>query len=273
MNSDLTQTPPHGHFAAINGIQMYYELYGEGTPLVLLHGYTGSSLQWQPFISEFAKRFRVIVPDLRGHGRSPDPLSQFTLAQAALDIFALLEQLGIEQCKAIGCSAGACILQYMATQQPTRLEAIILDSGGSYFAEQTRAALLAWVDSDDAALETQRHHHIHGVSQVRSLLNQLPKVVDSYNAQPPDLPKITTKTLIVFGDRDELYSVAIPVEMYTSIAMPICGSSLMAVMLALSRIQANMPQCSSAPHWSSCTMSGNKIGDDTERRKARQNMW
>ena len=218
MNPDLAQTPPQSHFAAVNGMQMYYELYGEGTPLMLLHGYTGSSLQWQPFIGEFASHFRVIVPDLRGHGCSLDATNQFTLAQAAQDIFALLEHLGIDQLKGIGCSAGACILQYMGAEQPTRLEAVILDSGGHYFAEQSRIALYAWADSDDTELASNQHHHIHGISQMRSLVNQLPQIVDDYNAQAPDLSKITAKTLIVFGDRDELYPVAIPVEMYTSLA-------------------------------------------------------
>lgn len=70
MNQDLTQVGPNGHFAAVNGMQMYYEVYGEGSPLILLHGYENSSQQWHPFISEFAIHFQVIVPDLRGHGIS-----------------------------------------------------------------------------------------------------------------------------------------------------------------------------------------------------------
>jgi len=112
MELDLTQIPPQGHFAPVNGIQMYYEIYGEGPPLLLLHGYIGSSQQWRPFISDLARHFRVIVPDLRGHGRSLDPANGFTLRQATEDILALLQQLGIERCKAIGCSAGGCILLY-----------------------------------------------------------------------------------------------------------------------------------------------------------------
>lgn len=216
MNSDLTQIPPQGHFATVNDMQMYYEVYGEGTPLVLLHGFADSALSWHPFIGEFAKHFRVIVPHLRGHGRTLDPTNQFTLAQAALDVFALLDQLGVERFKAIGGSGGGCSLQYMATQQPARLEAIILACCAAYFPEPTRAALLAEVD--DAELEELQHKHIQGISQLRSLLNQLPKIVDSYNAQPPDLSKITAKTLIVWGDRDELCSVAMAVEMYTAIA-------------------------------------------------------
>lgn len=218
MKSDLTQLPPQGQFAPINGIQMYYEIYGEGSSLLLLHVYTGSSLQWRPFIDDFAKHFRVIVPDLRGHGRSLDSTNRFTLAQAAQDIFALLDHLGIDQFRGVGCSAGGCILQYMSTEQPARLEAMILESCGPYFSEQTRIALYAWAESDDAALASSQHHHIHGISQLRSLVSQLPKIVDDYAAYPPDMSKFTAETLVVLGDRDALYSVSIAVEMYRSIA-------------------------------------------------------
>ena len=218
MNSDLTQIPPQGHFATINGIQMYYEVYGAGSPLLLLHGYTGSSLQWRPYSSAFAQHFQVIVPDLRGHGRSLDPTNQFTLAQAAQDIFALLAHLGIDRCRGIGCSAGGCILQYMSTAQPTRLEAMILESCGSYFSAQTRSALYAWAKSDDAALALNQHHHLHGLRQMRTLVNQLPQIIEDYGAHPPDVAKFTAQTLIVLGDRDPLYPVQMAVELYTAIA-------------------------------------------------------
>ena len=121
MNSNLTKTPPHGHFASVNGIEMYYEVYGEGDPLLLLHGFTDSTLSWRPYIGELAKHFRVIVPDLRGHGRTLDPASQYTLAQQALDVFALLDQLGVDRFRAIGDSGGGCSLLYLASWQPARL--------------------------------------------------------------------------------------------------------------------------------------------------------
>lgn len=218
MGLDLTQTPPQGHFTAVNGIQMYYEVYGQGTPLILLHGYTNSSRQWQPFIAEFAKHFQIIVPDLRGHGRSVDPTKQFTLAQAAQDTFVLLDQLGVGQFRAIGDSAGSCMLQYMASQQPNRPQAIVLLEGGSYFPEQTRAELRKWAKTPDADLGMEQHLHLHGISQMRPLLDLLPQVMDDYKVHPPDLSAIRSKTLLVFGDRDELYPLSVPMEMYAALA-------------------------------------------------------
>src|SRR5713226_4910835 len=86
----------NGEIASVNGIQLYYEIHGEGSPLLLLHYFGGAGEVWAPFVPEFAKSYRVIVVDMRGHGRSTNPSGQFTHRQSALDIFALLDQLGIK---------------------------------------------------------------------------------------------------------------------------------------------------------------------------------
>jgi pimeloyl-ACP methyl ester carboxylesterase len=95
MQANTTQPLPQGQITTVNDMQMYYAVYGEGSPLVLLHGFTQTGAFWHPYIATFAEHFRLIVPDLRGHGRSTNPTNQFTHRQAALDIVALLEQLGI----------------------------------------------------------------------------------------------------------------------------------------------------------------------------------
>src|SRR6478735_9346115 len=106
MMPDSIQAPPQGHFTTVNGFQMYYEVHGEGSPLVLLHNFTGSTLFWQPYLADLAELFKLIVVDMRGHGRSNNPANQFTHRQSALDIFALMDQLEIEQFKVIGVSSG-----------------------------------------------------------------------------------------------------------------------------------------------------------------------
>ena len=117
-----------GQTVAINEMQMYYVAHGQGEPLVLLHGYTGSSGDWELFLPDLAQEYRLIIPDLRGHGRSTNPLSTFTYRQAALDVFALLNHLGIDQFKAIGLSGGGNTLLHMATQQADRVGAMALVS-------------------------------------------------------------------------------------------------------------------------------------------------
>src|SRR5258708_38633842 len=96
-----------GQIASVNDMEMYYELRGDGEPMVLLHGGTGVGANWELIFNEPPKGFQLIVPDLRGHGRSTNPSMEFTFRQSALDVFALLDHLGIERFKAIGLSLGA----------------------------------------------------------------------------------------------------------------------------------------------------------------------
>jgi pimeloyl-ACP methyl ester carboxylesterase len=91
-------------------MQMYYEIRGQGEPLVLLHGYTGSGADWELIFKEPPRGYRLVIPDLRGHGQSTNPSMVFTFRQSALDVFALLDRLDIQRFKAIGVSGGAEIL-------------------------------------------------------------------------------------------------------------------------------------------------------------------
>ena len=127
----------------VNGFQLYYEERGAGEPLLLLHGGTGSGADWQHvFTSGDPAGFRVIVPDLRGHGRSTNPSGTFTFRQAAKDVFGLLDSLGVARVSAIGLSMGAKTLLHMATQQPDRIDAMVLVSATPYFPAQARAAIV-----------------------------------------------------------------------------------------------------------------------------------
>ena len=125
------------HTASINGIEMYYEIHGTGEPLVLLHGFQGSGATWAAILGDLdrlATDYQLIIPDLRGHGRSTNPPGEFTMRQSASDVLALLDHLGIERFKAIGMSGGGMTLLHMATQQPHRVEALVLISATTHFA-------------------------------------------------------------------------------------------------------------------------------------------
>ena len=77
------ELPPQGHVAKLNDMEMYYEIHGkaDGDPLVLLHGFLASGTMWQRFLDDLGPHFKVIVPDLRGHGRSTNPSKKFTHRQ------------------------------------------------------------------------------------------------------------------------------------------------------------------------------------------------
>lgn len=208
--------------AAVEGIQMAYRISGEGDPLLLLHGFSASGNVWDAFVPELAKAYRVIVPDLRGHGRSTNPSNVFTHRQSARDVFALLDQLGIGKCKAMGISSGGMTLLHMATQQPDRIEAMVLIGATSYFPEQARAIMRRTTVQalTPAEYERLRRVHQHGDDQIRALRQQFNGFKDSYddmNFTAPYLSTIKARTLIIHGDRDEFFPVSIPVEMYRAI--------------------------------------------------------
>src|SRR5206468_11949289 len=134
------EASPHlGEIIRINGIEMYYEVRGAGAPLVLLHGGTGAGVNWSLIFKDTPAGYRLILPDLRGHGRSTNPSGKFTFRQAALDLFALLDHLGIETVKAIGLSGGGITLLHMATLQPSRIASMIVVSAPPYFPAPARA--------------------------------------------------------------------------------------------------------------------------------------
>ncbi len=89
----------------VNGLRLFYRDSGDGPTLLLLHGFTGSGADWQDVFAQPINGYRVIAPDLRGHGRSTNPSGVFRFADVSRDIFALLDRLGIDRVKAIGMSA------------------------------------------------------------------------------------------------------------------------------------------------------------------------
>src|SRR5207244_11162194 len=68
----MTLTRPPGRIETLNGQQLYFEVHGTGQPLLLLHGFSGSSQDWIPSLEQWGAKFQLILPDLRGHGHSGD---------------------------------------------------------------------------------------------------------------------------------------------------------------------------------------------------------
>jgi predicted alpha/beta-fold hydrolase len=112
------QQAASGRTVQINNVEMYYEEYGTGKPLVLLHGFGGSAQNWHAFIAKLSERHRLIVVDLRGHGHSTNPENKFTHREAASDVFLLLEKLGANRFSAMGVSSGGMTLLHKITTVP-----------------------------------------------------------------------------------------------------------------------------------------------------------
>jgi pimeloyl-ACP methyl ester carboxylesterase len=214
-------TPP-GHTVRIDNMEMYYEEYGVGKPLVLLHGFGGCTQNWHPFTAELSQHHRLIVVDLRGHGHSTNPENRFTHREAASDVFLLLEKLGVGRFSAMGISSGGMTLLHMATSQPVRIESMVLISATSHFPDQARAIMrgASFRTMPQPVQEMYRQCAKRGDAQIRQLIaqfNALHDDDDDMNFTEQTLSTITARTLVVHGDRDRFFPVEIPVNLYRSI--------------------------------------------------------
>src|SRR4030095_7880593 len=105
---------------------LYFTERGSGSPLLLVHGLMVTGEMFEPVIEHFATRHRVIVPDLRGHGRSRGLLPPYTAAQLASDLAHLLDHLGIDSTAVLGYSQGGAIAQELALDDPKRCDRLVL---------------------------------------------------------------------------------------------------------------------------------------------------
>ena len=221
-----TYAPQHpltqGHTVPIQDLEMYYEEYGAGKPLILLHGFGGCTQNWHAFTTELSEQYRLIVVDLRGHGHSTNPENTFTHRQAAEDVFALLDRLGVEHFSAMGMSSGGMTLLHMATSQPKRIDSMVLISATTHFPDQARAMMrrASLATMPEEVKEMYRECAKRGDDQIRQLIaqfNALHENYDDMNFTAQSLSTITARTLVVHGDRDNFFPVEIPVSLYRSI--------------------------------------------------------
>lgn len=119
-----------GNYANVNGIKMYYEIYGEGKPLVLIHG-GGSTIEttFGRVLPMFAKKYKVIAVELQAHGRTSDRNTPETFQQDADDVAELLKQLNISKASFIGFSNGGSTTIQIAIRHPEVVDKIVVASG------------------------------------------------------------------------------------------------------------------------------------------------
>jgi pimeloyl-ACP methyl ester carboxylesterase len=108
----------HGSYADVNGIRLYYELHGQGRPLVLLHGGLGSGEMFGPVLDALAAAHRVVLVDLQGHGRTADVDRPISVSTMGDDIAALLAHLGVPQADIVGYSLGGGVAFMAAVRHP-----------------------------------------------------------------------------------------------------------------------------------------------------------
>jgi pimeloyl-ACP methyl ester carboxylesterase len=125
----MTETAPQSGYAPVNGLQMYYEIHGNGgIPLVLLHGSYGAIGLWGPILTTLAETRQVIAVELQGHGHTADIDRPITYEQMADDVAALIEHLGIAQADVFGYSMGGYTALQVVIRHPELVRKLVVAS-------------------------------------------------------------------------------------------------------------------------------------------------
>src|SRR5215212_8317653 len=130
LQSDGQQIKPsNSGYAPVNGLKVYYEVYGEGRPIVLLHGafYT-IDMNWGQLIPELSKTRKVIAIEMQGHGHSPFSERELSITTLANDVEKLMDYLKIDSADVAGFSMGGSVAYQFAVQSPKRLRKLVIIS-------------------------------------------------------------------------------------------------------------------------------------------------
>ena len=108
------------------GCSLHYEEYGHGTPLILIHGLGSSSQDWELQIPVLARHYRLIVVDVRGHGRSDKPRERYSIQGFTFDLLALIEHLDLPPAHVVGLSMGGMIAFQLAVDEPALVKSLCI---------------------------------------------------------------------------------------------------------------------------------------------------
>jgi pimeloyl-ACP methyl ester carboxylesterase len=194
----------HSGYAPVNGIKIWYAVFGHGQPVILLHGGLANSNYWGNQVPALAKHYQVIVMDSRGHGRSTRNDQLYGYDLMASDVIALMDYLKIQKAAIVGWSDGAILGLDIAIHHPERLTKLFA------FAANSDPSGVADISKSDvfnayiARAEKEYEHLSATPTQYKAFLDQIGKMwATQPNFTEAQLRGITTPTWIVDADHDE----------------------------------------------------------------------
>ncbi len=219
-NKGFSQTPKKAEVVSLNGTDIYYEVYGKGEPLFLLHGFTQSSKSWLPFVPDYAKDFEVYLVDLKGHGKSGAFTEKLNIKAVANDVDALIKFLKLDSINAIGFSYGGDVLFQLALLNPGLIKSMIsIGACGSWdihdypdwieYLSYKNIGNLPWMQEEQTSEE-----------QIRAILDQIANY--TVNVSDAEMQSIKARTLFVMGDLDD----SIPLEDISRVRKNLANSFL-----------------------------------------------
>ncbi len=210
-----------GKFVAVNDIKVYYEVYGEGEPLLLLHANSGSIWTMMYQIPDFAKHFRVIAVDSRAQGNSTDSDKEITYALMASDMSELIDKLRLGSVYVVGWSDGGNIGLELALAHPEKVRKLVA-LGANYTVEN----VFAPPDSVSMDAKDPRWANVRPfLTRLRESMGKLSPAVQKKLAEllekhpkitQDQLKQVSAPTLIVAGDHD-LINIQQPLTMLANI--------------------------------------------------------
>ncbi len=180
-----------GGYKKVNGISMYYEIYGTGKPLIFLHGNGGSIRGARAKIEYFKQFFKVIAIDSRGHGKSIDSTSELTYVQMANDISILLDSLNIDSAYISGQSDGGILGLLLAIHHPVKVARL-----ATYGANIFPGKKAVFDEIDDLVLDSLKATKNLKTKRLYALMAYQPHITEK------ELQQIKCPVLIMSGDRD-----------------------------------------------------------------------
>lgn len=195
-------------YSEVNGLKMYYEIYGQGEPLILVHG-GGSTIQtnFEKIIPLLAKNKKVIAVELQAHGRTNDRNTDSSFEQDADDIATLLKNLNIDKADFLGFSNGGTTTLQLAIRHPAIVNKLIVCSA---LAKRNGAPDWFWGFMKQAKLENMPKQLRDGYKKVAADTNGLQimhdrdakRMVNFKDIPDEQIQSIKAPTLIIIGDKD-----------------------------------------------------------------------
>lgn len=193
----------NGKFYTVNGFQMYCEIYGEGEPLLMIHGNGGDISAFTNQIPYFSKHYKVIVADSRAQGKSVETSDSLTYEQMADDFAALLTTLKIDSANVLGWSDGGINGLLLAMRHPEKVKKLAIT--GANLQPDTNAVapevinefMPTYLELKKEATEKTLKNNIDSTKfKLFRLLMEQPNIL------PTDLHRISCPTLVISGDHD-----------------------------------------------------------------------
>jgi len=228
-----------GSYVQANGLSIYYEEYGSGAPLVLIHGGCLNLNSWSESIPTFAPHFRALAFDSRGHGRTKDPIGTMSYRLLAEDTAGFISALGLERPLVCGYSDGGQIALEMGMNYPGLAKAYVVGGATYHWSAECYAFFNMFGVDGPGSLEPERaernlpdfvklardHQDVfQGEGYWKTLVrNSSYMWLQPLNYSVEDLHKIMDPVLLVAGDRDSIF---MPIEDAVHLYRSISGAEL-----------------------------------------------